>query len=258
MGPQSSPDRDAVAAAADQVARGGVVAMTGAGVSDESGIPDFRSAAGLWTRFDPMEYATADAFRRDPDKVWQMFFEVDDLVHGAAPNPAHTALAELEAMGVLSGVITQNIDNLHQTSGSRHVVEFHGSAARLVCLSCGARYASVDRPAKRPEPPECGECGSVLKPDVVLFGDPIPEPAIEEALRLAQGCQTMIVAGTSALVSPASEIPLVARQAGAALVEVNLERTPLSSYAAHRLVGKASQTLPALVAAVREWKGAWV
>ena len=244
-----------VAAAARRIAAGEVVALTGAGISVESGIPDFRSAGGLWARFEPTEYATAEAFRRDPRKVWQMLFEVDELVHAARPNAAHAALADLEDMGLLSGIITQNIDNLHQAAGSRRVVEFHGSAAKLVCPACGAGYRSGDRPAEPPEPPECGECATILRPDVVLFGETIPEAAVAEALRLARSCRTMLVVGTSALVSPASEIPLVARQAGAALVEANPERTPLSGFAAHRLVGPASATLSALVEALREKKG---
>lgn len=236
--------------------RGPAVALTGAGISVASGIPDFRSSAGIWSRYEPMEYGTIDAFRRDPHKVWRMFFDLAETLRSARPNGGHHALAALEADGLLAGVITQNIDSLHQAAGSKKVVELHGGDSRLMCMRCDRRYPretfEAALPAHGPRvPPVCPHCDHVLKPDVVLFGEFLPNDALEEATRLARTCRVMLVIGTSALVSPASDIPLMAHQAGAALVEANLERTPLSYLCRHRLVGSAADTLPALIEALR-------
>ena len=222
-----------------------VAALTGAGISVDSGIPDFRGAQGLWTKYDPMEYASIQAFRRDPAKVWRMLLELDELVRGAEPNPAHQALARLEELGRLGMVITQNIDGLHQAAGSRRVVELHGSGRRLICQNCGRspRRAEV---FFDPLPPLCA-CGGVLKPDVVFFGEMLPMAAVEQALEAARTCQVMLVVGTSALVAPASQLPLLAKQSGATVVEVNLEPTALTGEVAdYSLMGGASQVLPRL------------
>ncbi len=218
------------------------VALTGAGISVESGIPDFRSRGGLWERFDPAEYATIQAFRANPPKVWKMLAEMESVLDAARPNPAHETLARLEEAGIVQGVITQNIDGLHQAAGSRRVVEFHGSHRTLSCLACGGR---VDREEarRRGVPPAC-ECGSVLKPDVVFFGEPIPEEALREAYRLAASCRVMLVVGTSAEVAPANQMPWIAKQAGAAVIEVNLEPTHLTgSITDVFLQGKAGRVL---------------
>ncbi|MBM4285453.1 MAG: NAD-dependent protein deacylase [Deltaproteobacteria bacterium] len=202
------------------------VALTGAGISVESGIPDFRSRGGLWERFDPMEYATIQAFRRHPAKVWTMLREMDALLVQARPNPAHLALAALEAAGLLAGVITQNVDNLHQAAGSRKVVEYHGNAHRFVCLACG-RLTPREGLDFASGPPSC-DCGGLIKPDVVFFGEPIPPAAQKEALDLASSCALMLVIGTSAEVAPASYLPFTAKDHGALIVESNLETTNLS------------------------------
>ncbi|MBN2493502.1 MAG: NAD-dependent deacylase [Deltaproteobacteria bacterium] len=240
----------------DQVARlvaGGRrnVAFTGAGVSVESGIPDFRSAGGLWERFDPADYATIEAFRRDPAKVWQMYREMGELLDRAEPNAAHRALARLEDLGRLEAIITQNIDNLHQEAGSRRVIEFHGNARRLVC-SCGRveSAAEVKRrwAAGEDFPPRCRSCGAVLKPDVVLFGEPVPQEASREAMRLVQHPDVLLAVGTSAVVAPASYLPVVASKTGGTIVEINVERTDLTgTYAAYSLFGPAGEVMPALV-----------
>jgi len=248
---------DAIGEAAGLLlARQPAVVLTGAGISVDSGIPDFRSSDGVWSRFDPMEYGTIEAFRRDPRKVWRMFSDLGETLGGARPNAGHVALAELEAAGLLAGVITQNIDSLHQAAGSRHVIELHGGDSRLVCMRCDRRYPRSEHPPTRaadgsPEPPPCPSCGTILKPDVVLFGEFLPTRALEESTRLARTCRLMLVVGTSALVSPASDLPLVAHQSGAVLVEVNLHRTALTHLCRHRLVGSSAVTLPALAAAVR-------
>ena len=203
------------------------VALTGAGISVESGIPDFRGSDGLWTRYDPGEYATIDAFRRDPGKVWRMLREVDELCVRARPNPAHRALAEMEGTGHIGVVITQNIDGLHQEAGSTDVIEFHGSGSWLVCQACGTRYPR-EKVAVDELPPRCG-CEGVLKPDVVLFGEPIPLRAVVRAGEELKRCDVMLIVGTSGLVSPAADIPYSARKRGARIIEVNLEPTPYTS-----------------------------
>jgi NAD-dependent deacetylase len=238
------------------VERQPLVALTGAGISVESGIPDFRSPGGLWEKFDPLQYATREAFRRDPHKVWKMLFAVDRLLAAARPNPAHRALVELADLGVLEAVVTQNIDGLHQAAGSPRVIEFHGNGTRLICPSgCGPFAADTMRaemPAKsQPTPPLCPHCGVVLIPDVVLFGDPIPEGALYASFHLARYAGVVLVVGTSATVAPAAHIPQLAAQFGAALVELNLEPTALTAQADFSLRGPASQTLPALTAAIR-------
>jgi NAD-dependent deacetylase len=202
------------------------VALTGAGLSVESGIPAFRGTQGLWDRFDPLEYAHIEAFRANPKKVWAMLAELGGLVDRARPNPAHRGLARLEEMGYLQAVITQNIDALHQRAGSREVIEFHGNGQRLVCLGCGRPYAQ-EAVTLENLPPRCS-CGGILKPDVVFFGEPIPPGASEKALAYARQCDVMLVIGTSAVVAPASHLPLIAKQQGARIVEINLERTHLS------------------------------
>jgi NAD-dependent deacetylase len=229
---------------------GKTVALTGAGISVESGIPDFRSAGGLWERYDPMEYGTIDAFQADPEKVWKMLRELEGVIVGAKPNPAHLALARLEARGLLSAIITQNIDNLHQAAGSKKVIEFHGNASRLVCLSCQASRSAAEVRADPDSgfPPRCPACRAILKPDVVLFGEPIPEEAGREAMRLSQVARVFLIVGTSATVAPASYLPVVARKMGALLVEVNVEDTVLSEdFVHHTLQGRAGEVLPVLV-----------
>lgn len=231
--------------------RGRVVVLTGAGISVESGIPDFRSAGGLWTRYPPQEYATLHAFRRDPARVWRMLQEMEAVLDAARPNPGHRALARLEEAGIVEGVITQNIDGLHQEGGSRRVVEFHGSHRTLTCLSCGSRFTRSDARV-RGMPPGC-DCASVLKPDVVFFGEEIPRAALAESYRLAGTCGAMLIVGTSAEVAPANEMPWVARRAGAAVVEVNLEPSSLTGRATDVfLQGPAAHVLPALCDAVLE------
>jgi NAD-dependent deacetylase len=203
------------------------VALTGAGISTESGIPDFRSAGGLWARFNPAEYATLGAFRRDPAKVWRMLVELEEVLL-ARPNPAHVALAELERSGHVSGVVTQNVDGLHQAGGSRTVVEYHGSNRTLSCLACGAVYSGAAlRGAERP--PRCRNvsrgavCGTILKPDVVFFDEMIPPQALIDTERLLAGADLILVIGTSCEVYPAAEIPRQVRRQGGRIIEINLE-----------------------------------
>lgn len=243
--------RDPIREAADVLAsRKNAVALTGAGISVESGIPAFRGAQGLWERFDPMEYATIGAFMRDPAKVWVMLSEMIDILGNALPNAAHRGLAELERMGIVRSVITQNVDGLHQAAGSRKVIEFHGSAEALVCIACWKRYASR-RKIREGIPPRC-ECGQILKPDLVLFGEPIPWVAQEQAETEAEECSVLLVAGTSAEVSPACDIPRISKKRGAAVIEINPEETPLTRTVADiHIASAAGDAVPALVSALR-------
>jgi NAD-dependent deacetylase len=227
------------------------IALTGAGISVESGIPDFRSAGGLWSKYDPEEYAHISAFRSNPEKVWHMLQEMMELVLGVEPNPAHRALAELEEMGLLSSVITQNVDGLHQRGGSKEVIEFHGSNQWLICLQCGYRQEAASFSFKA-IPPRCPQCNTILKPDVVFFGEPIPGEAQARAFEEARTCDLVLVVGTSAVVYPAAGIPTLAKQGGAKIIEINMEPTPLTGRISDYLIqGPAGSILPQIVEVVR-------
>jgi len=233
------------------------VALTGAGVSVPSGIPDFRSKGGLWEKFDPGQYATSTAWKRSPAKVWEMLREVGRLLMASRPNPAHTALAELERLGVCEAVITQNIDGLHQEAGSRTVIEFHGNGRDLFCPECGRRSSREEeaRVMESAGTPSCPSCGAVIRPAVVLFGEPIPMEAMVRSFRAAENCRVMLVIGTSGLVAPASTLPSVAGRAGAVLIEINLAPTAMTPLADLSLFSSVDEALPAVVAEVRALLG---
>lgn len=225
------------------------IALTGAGVSAESGIPTFRDPGGIWDRYDPEEYATIQAFMRNPGKVWEMMKEFTTM-QTARPNPAHFALAELERMGLLHCIITQNVDNLHQEAGSRDVIEFHGNLRQVVCLSC-RKLLPMSEISLESLPPYCG-CGGVFKPAGVFFGEPIPTHALYRAREEAQSCDLMLVVGTSAVVYPAADVPRVAKGAGAQVIEVNPERTPLTDYVSDCIIlEKAGVAMPQIVAEIK-------
>ena len=223
------------------------VALTGAGISAESGIPTFRSKGGLWEKFDPTVYASIEVFRRDPSKYWSIRGEFIRNYDAYQPNSGHRALAELESMGLLRHVITQNIDGLHHKAGSQNVTEIHGSLRDILCVSCGRDYRAPHIPEGTP--PRC-ECGGVLKPNTVLFGESLPAQALETAWREAGGSGVMLVIGTSAVVQPAASLPFIAKEHGAALVEVNIERA--FSNADYFLEGRAGTVLPVLISEVRK------
>lgn len=226
-----------------------VVALTGAGISVESGIPDFRSAGGLWSRYDPLEFGHIESFRMNPAKVWGMLLEMDQLLCGAFPNPAHEALAELERRGILQAVITQNVDSLHQRAGSVKVIEFHGHNRTLRCDGCGRRFTR-ENISLEVLPPRCG-CGSPLRPEVVFFGEDIPAEQLEMAMAEVEKCDMMLVIGTSATVAPASYLPLVAKERAAFLLEINPTRTELSCNMSDvHIAESAGKALPAIVAAL--------
>jgi NAD-dependent deacetylase len=197
------------------------VALTGAGISAESGIPTFRSKGGLWEKYDPMIYASIEVFREDPSKYWTIRGEFIRNYDTYQPNKAHLALAELEERGIVRHVITQNIDGLHKKAGSKNVTEIHGSLRETYCLQCNKEYLAPHVPEGLP--PHC-DCGGVLKPNTVLFGEQLPKAALEAAYHQSATCKLMIVIGTSAVVQPAASLPVLARQNGAKIVEVNIER----------------------------------
>jgi NAD-dependent protein deacetylase/lipoamidase len=226
------------------------VVLTGAGVSTESGIPDFRSPTGLWARFDPLEYGSIEAFRADPRKVWSFYKPRVSMLTEAEPNAAHRALAELEARGLVQAVVTQNIDRLHERGGSRDVLEVHGSIRTATCPGCGARYeleqvlgllAEADAPA-------CPACGRIVKPDVVFFGELLPAGAIERAYTLARGAALLLVVGSALEVHPIAALPGETLAAGGELAIVNRGRTPYDGRATLRIDGSAGEILPAVVA----------
>lgn len=204
------------------------VALTGAGISVESGIPPFRGPGSLWEKFDPAEFAHIDAFLKNPARVWEGFIgSMTGLLDTALPNKGHLALAELEHRGLLAAVITQNVDSLHQKAGSRDVIEFHGTFARLTCMDCGAEIPSAEL-SLTTLPPRC-PCGGIYRPDCVFFGETIPSEALKRSQELASQCEAMLVVGTSAMVQPAALMPVLAKQNGATIIEVNPSPTPLSA-----------------------------
>jgi NAD-dependent deacetylase len=236
--------------------RRNVVALTGAGISVESGIPAFRGAQGLWERYAPMEYATIGAFIRHPEKSWKMLSELLSVCNGASPNAAHAGLAELEAMGLLRAVITQNVDRLHQAAGARRVIEYHGNMEELVCISCWKSYSTRQRWKDAGIPPRC-DCGEILKPNIVLFGEPIPWIAQERAEEEARTCGVLLVIGTSAQVAPACDIPRIAKKNGAAVVEINPEETRLTGAVTDvHIPGSASEVVRGLVESVNGLRNA--
>jgi NAD-dependent deacetylase len=223
------------------------VVLTGAGMSTESGIPDFRSASGIWAEIDPFEVASIQAFRRDPERVWAFYRERIHSLLAAEPNAGHHALAELEQRGVVSAVITQNIDTLHTRAGSREVVEVHGSIRTAVCLRClwSAGLDDVLAQLERSPEPVCVHCGDVLKPGVTLFGELLPPGALERATELSRAAELALVVGSSLEVWPVAGLPLEAR----AFAIVNRGPTALDEQAVVKIDGGAGQTLAALAAA---------
>jgi NAD-dependent deacetylase len=227
-----------------------VIALTGAGISVESGIPPFRGKGGLWEKIDPMKYAHIRAFERNPVEVWNVLFKMlnADLVH-AQPNKAHHGLARLERLGRMHTVITQNIDGLHQRAGQQDVIEFHGTFASHSCMICRKRIASNHLDFKR-IPPKCS-CGGILRPDVVMFGEAINPERLQRAQMLASTCDVMLVVGTSATVEPAAYLPVIAKRGGATIVEINPDPTHLSGRISDmNLLGPAGEMVEQLVAAV--------
>jgi len=225
------------------------VVLTGAGISTESGIPDFRSPTGLWRRFDPTEVGSLQAFRFDPARVWGYYAQRFEALLAAEPNEGHRALAELEERGLVSAIVTQNIDLLHERAGSHEVLEVHGSIRTSSCPRCGAVYPLLQVLELLPLP-TCAECGAVLKPDVVFFGELLPDGVLERAIELAAEARLMLVVGSSLEVMPVAGLPLQTMDSGGRLAIVNQGRTPLDYRAAVRIDAPAGETLRAVVDAL--------
>jgi NAD-dependent deacetylase len=241
---------DAAALAALLQERQPCVVLTGAGISTESGIPDFRSATGIWARVDPTEVATIDAFARDPERVWRWYGPRITSLLEAEPNAGHRALAELQRRGLVQAVITQNIDTLHTRAGSSEVVEVHGSIRRVVCLRCGATElldALLEQLAVR-DTPLCRACGAVPKPDVVLFGELLPTEPMARAELLAEQAGLLLVVGTTLEVWPVGALPERTKRRGGAVAIVNRGPTAFDDDADLRIEGGAGDTLGAVLA----------
>ncbi len=228
------------------------VVLTGAGISTESGIPDFRSAEGIWAEYDPMEVATIEAFRRDPVKVWDFYARRLGVLAEAEPNDGHRALVELERRGLVRAIVTQNIDTLHTRAGSVNVIEVHGSIRHHVCLACGAEE-TLDAVAAQLETkpaPECPLCGTVLKPGVVMFGEVLPADVLRRAERLVSEAALLLVVGSTLEVWPVAGLPEETLGRGGALAIVNRGPTALDHRATLRIEGGAGETLAAAVDAL--------
>lgn len=226
------------------------LALTGAGVSAESGIPTFRGEGGLWRQYDPIKVASLEYFLADPGAYWRVSRERGRAALAARPNPAHIALAALETDGHLDAVVTQNTDGLHQDAGSKRVIELHGTGRMVECLDCGRREprADVQKRLDVEMPPRCTSCGGgALKPTVVLFGEAMPQAAVSEAYELARQADVMLVVGSSLVVYPAADIPLAAIRGGARLIVINAEPTPFDRLAEVVIHGRAGEVLPELV-----------
>jgi NAD-dependent deacetylase len=225
------------------------VVLTGAGVSTESGIPDFRSPTGIWAEFDPLEYASLPAFRADPEKVWSFYKPRIAMLTAAEPNAAHRALAQLEEAGLVEAVVTQNIDLLHQRAGSRSVVEVHGSIRSATCARCGASYPRDVVVAKLEDAnaPLCDGCGAVLKPDVVFFGELLPADVVQQAFQLARRARLLLIVGSSLEVHPIAALPEETLVTGGRLAIVNKGPTPYDERADLKLEGSAGEILGAVV-----------
>lgn len=236
-----------------------IVAFTGAGISTESGIPDFRSPTGIWARFDPGEF-TIQNYLRDPEhrkRVWRMRLEFVGTRY--EPNAGHRALVDLERMGLLDSVVTQNVDGLHQDAGSTTVLEVHGTSRLVRCLRCRDELptgAVLDRVRAGEEDPHCARCGGLLKSATIAFGEAMPQDVMDEALGRARSCDLCLVAGSSLVVYPAAGIPVEAVRFGARLAIVNAEETPQDDVAVVIARGRIGEVLPSAVAAAREILGA--
>jgi NAD-dependent deacetylase len=227
-----------------------VAALTGAGISVESGIPPFRGKGGLWERIDPMEFAHIDTFMRDPVKVWNVLLkDMKEVISKAEPNAAHLGLAKLEKMKKLTTIITQNVDGLHQMAGNTDVIEFHGNFAWQKCMKCGSRCETGKVDLSR-IPPKC-KCGGMFRPECVFFGEMIPHDYLARSQQAAARCDVMLVIGTSAVVQPASYMPVIAKVNGATIIEINADWTPLTGRVSDYLVrGKAGDVVTHILTAM--------
>lgn len=222
-----------------------VAVLTGAGISAESGVPTFRGADGLWGNYNAMDLATPEAFARDPELVWRFYNWRRDLISRITFNPAHKALAELEKRIPRFTLITQNVDGLHVKAGSRNIIEIHGNLWKVRCVDCSVIL--LDESRNMGHLPRCNQCGGLLRPHVVWFGESLDPEILNQAFQASGSCQVMIAIGTSAVVQPAASLAMEAKRAGALVAEINLERTPNSGFMDIVLLGKAGEIVPRLL-----------
>ncbi len=222
-----------------------VAVLTGAGISAESGVPTFRGEGGIWKQFRAVDLATPEAFSLDPKLVWEFYNWRRELVAPLSPNPGHFALAEIERLVPRFTLITQNIDGLHEKAGSRNIIELHGNLWRVRCTRC--ETITEDRRAPLPGLPACKSCGSLLRPHVVWFGEMLEPRVLNAAYEAVGDCDLMIVTGTSGTVQPAASMGVQAKQNGAAVAEINLEKTPYSNLYDISILGKSGEILPQLL-----------
>ncbi len=231
-----------------------VAVLTGAGVSKESGVPTFRDAQdGLWAQYDPQELATALAFMRNPQLVWDWYEYRRGMVRAAQPNPGHHALAQLAPRFDDFTLITQNVDDLHERAGSTDVIHLHGNIAQSKCFkNCRGEptLINVAQLETDESPPKCPYCGEFVRPDVVWFGEMLPQDALVQAMQASRAAEVMLVVGTSGIVTPAAALPGLAREHGARVIEINPDETPISHVAHLRLAGRSGEVLPQLVEAL--------
>ncbi|NPA85526.1 MAG: NAD-dependent deacylase [Crenarchaeota archaeon] len=235
--------------AAALLTRGKAVALTGAGISADSGVPTFRGEDGLWRRYRPEELATPEAFQKDPGLVWEWYSWRIEMIKKARPNAGHVALAEMVKLGLVECVVTQNVDDLHERACTPCVVKLHGNIMVGRCTSCGFRVRWEDVPKGVPR---CPQCGSAMRPDVVWFGEALPEEALTKAIELFSRADVALVIGTSGVVRPAADLPLITKEKGGYLIEINPEPTALTPYADVVIRERASVALPKLLDMILE------
>lgn len=229
-----------------------VAVLTGSGISAESGIPTFRGEDGIWTKLNPEELANFDAFLRNPELVSAWYSHRREIIRESKPNAAHFALAELEGIYEDFTLITQNIDNLHFRAGSRNICELHGNIERNYCISCGTRYDGED--FEKNDSHHCRKCGGLIRPDIVWFGEMLPNGEWEKSEQAAGRSDVMYVIGTSAAVYPAAQLPLIAKRNGSFVVEVNIEPTPVSEYADISIYESAASAMPEILKMIKEFR----
>lgn len=248
--------REAINQAAQMIIRSkSTVVLTGAGASTKSGIPDFRSPDGLWSKVDPAKFASVNGFLSDPKGWWETALDLAPTIMNAKPNPAHKMLAQLEKMGLVDCVVTQNVDGLHQRAGSKRVLEVHGSLFTATCTVC---LVKVDRKylekaiKKRQIPVMCPACGSLIKLDTVFFGEALPQNVLSEAINSTRNSQLLVTIGSYLVVYPIATLPTIAKQSGAGLIIINLEPTPFDPVADIVFHAEAGETLTHIVKAIQE------
>ncbi len=224
-----------------------IAILTGAGISKESGVPTFRGKDGLWNNYQVQQLATPETMQNEPELFWRFYHWRRKLLSAVEPNLGHYACVDLERYFADFALVTQNVDNLHRQAGSNKVLELHGNIKRSLCTSCNFSETGAPVPEEFDGIPKCPECGSMLRPDVVLFGEPLPVDVIKEAQQSSASCEVFIAVGTSAVVQPAASLPFIAKANGAYVLEINKEETPLTAAADETIFGESGKILPLLV-----------